>query len=116
MTTDATGFATAQPQGHAPPGADPGAVLADIAGMLRTLLEEYGLDEAEITRETTFHDDLELESIDLVALSGSLREHYGDRVNFAEFVADLELDEIIALTVGQLVDHVVASLRATEVS
>lgn len=104
MTTDATGFATA----------DPGEVLADIAGMLRALLEEYGLDEAEITRETTFHDDLELESIDLVALSGTLREHYGDRVNFAEFVAGLELDEIIALTVGQLTDYVVKSLHATE--
>ncbi|OEV30921.1 acyl carrier protein [Streptomyces nanshensis] len=114
MTTDATGVAPAQPQNGAQAGTDPGAVLADIAGMLRELLEEYGLDEAEIGRETTFHDDLELESIDLVSLSGSLREHYGDRVNFAEFVADLELDEIIALTVGQLVDFVVESLRATE--
>ncbi|MGH3311066.1 MAG: acyl carrier protein [Streptomyces sp.] len=82
--------------------------------MLRALLEDYGLDDAEIGRETTFHDDLELESIDLVALAGSLRERYGDRVNFAAFVADLELDEIIALTVGQLADFVVASLRATE--
>ncbi len=27
---------------------------------------------------TTFHDDLELESIDLVALAGQLREHYGE--------------------------------------
>lgn len=114
MTTDATGFAPAQPHDQAQAGAEPGDVLADIAVMLRELLEEYGFDEAEIGRETTFHDDLELESIDLVTLSGSLREHYGDRVNFAEFVADLELDEIIALTVGQLVDFVVASLRTTE--
>jgi acyl carrier protein len=114
MTTDATGVAPAQPQNGTQAGADAGAVLADITGMLRELLEEYGLDEAEIGRETTFHEDLELESIDLVGLSGSLREHYGDRVNFAEFVADLELDEIIALTVGQLVDFVVESLRATE--
>jgi acyl carrier protein len=108
MTTDATTGAAAQVS------ADPEKVLADIAGMLRETLEEYGLDDAEITRETTFHEDLELESIDLVTLSGSLREHYGTRVNFAEFVADLELDEIIKLTVGQLVDYVVASLHATE--
>lgn len=118
MTSDATGVAPAQPQAGAgaagQPSADADTVLSDIAGMLRRLLEEYGLDEAEITRETTFHEDLELESIDLVALSGTLREHYGDRVNFAEFVADLELDEIIALTVGQLVDFVVESLRSTE--
>lgn len=92
--------------------ARPDAVLADIAGMLRDLLAEYGVDDAEITMDTTFHDDLELESIDLVALAGSLREHYGDRVNFAAFVAELELDEIIGLTIGRLVEHVVASLRA----
>ncbi len=63
---------------------EPGAVLAELGEMLRVLLEEYGLDDAEITMDTTFHDDLELESIDLVALSGPLREHYGDRVNFAD--------------------------------
>lgn len=92
---------------------DEGTVLAALAGMLRELLEEYGLDDAEITMDTTFHDDLELESVDLVALSGHLREHYGDRVNFATFIAERDLDEIIALTVGELVRYIVASLRAT---
>ncbi|MGW4832834.1 acyl carrier protein [Amycolatopsis japonica] len=87
-----------------------GTVLADLTVMLRELLEEYGLDDAEIGRDTKFHDDLELESIDLVTLSGRLRDHYGDKVNFAEFIAERELDQIIALTVGELVDHVVASL------
>jgi acyl carrier protein len=91
---------------------DPAAVLADIAGMLRTVGTDLGLDDVEITRATTFHDDLELESIDLVVLAGALRSHYGERVNFAEFVGALELDEIIALTVGRLVDHVVAALAA----
>ncbi|MER5498107.1 acyl carrier protein [Streptomyces sp. NPDC002561] len=80
--------------------------------MLRDLLAEEGLDDVEIDRGTTFHDDLELESIDLVTLAGSLREHYGEKVNVALFVADLELDEIIALTVGQLVDYVTESLRS----
>ncbi|MFG1647564.1 acyl carrier protein [Amycolatopsis sp. NPDC049252] len=87
------------------------AVLARLSEMLRELLEEYGLDDAEITMATTFHDDLELESVDLVALSGQLREHYGDRVNFATFIAERDLDEIIALTVGELVRYIVASLR-----
>jgi acyl carrier protein len=96
------------------PGAtDEVSVLAQLGEMLRELLEEYGLDDAEITMDTTFHDDLELESVDLVALSGQLREHYGDRVNFATFIAERDLDEIIALTVGELVRYIVASLRAT---
>jgi acyl carrier protein len=87
------------------------SVLADISGMLRVLLDEYGLDDAEITMDTKFHDDLELESIDLVGLSGQLRERYGDRVNFASFIAERNLGEIIALTVGELVEYVVTSLR-----
>jgi acyl carrier protein len=94
-------------------GVDEASVLADISGMLQVLLEEYGLDEAEITLDTKFHDDLELESIDLVALSGQLRETYGDAINFAAFIAERELDQIMALTVGELVAFVVESLQGT---
>lgn len=92
--------------------ADAPAVLAEISGMLRTMLDEYGLDDIEVTMETRFTEDLELESIDLVALAYSLEARYGRQVNFAEFVAGLELDEIIDLTVGQLVEYVVRCLRA----
>jgi acyl carrier protein len=98
----------------APVRADAESVMADLTVMLQALLDEYGLDDVEVTRESTFHGDLELESIDLVGLSGSLQERYGERVNFAMFIADLELSEIIELTVGQLVDYVVASLVATD--
>ncbi|MFJ4784806.1 acyl carrier protein [Streptomyces sp. NPDC088794] len=91
------------------------AVLADITGMLARLLEdEYGLDDVEIGMTTTFNRDLELESIDLVTLAGLLQEKYGRRVNFAEFLADMEFDEIIELTVGRLVEYVVQSLKSAE--
>jgi acyl carrier protein len=86
-------------------------VLADITAMLRKVLSDYGLDDIEITRDSGFHSDLEMESIDLVALAGELEARYGDRVNFAEFVADLELEEIIGLRVGQLADYIVAALQ-----
>jgi len=96
------------------PAADEESVLADISGMLATLLDEYGLDDIEIGMRTTFNRDLELESIDLVTLAGLLEERYGGQVNFAEFLADMEFDEIIELTVGRLVEHVVQSLKAAE--
>jgi acyl carrier protein len=85
-------------------------VLEEIAGMLRAMLDEFGLDDIEITMDTGFHEDLELESVDLVALAGKLEARYGRQVNFAEFIAGLELDEIIDLTVGDLVGYVVRSL------
>jgi acyl carrier protein len=85
-------------------------VLGEIDGMLRGILDEYGLDDADIAMDTKFHDDLELESIDLVTLAGKLEERYGSSVNFAEFIAELELEEIIALTVGKLVEYVATAL------
>ncbi|WP_406211433.1 acyl carrier protein [Kitasatospora sp. NBC_01560] len=78
--------------------------------MLAALLDEYGLDEAEVTMATRFTADLELESIDLVTLAGQLQARWGDRINFAEFVSGMDLDEIIELTVGRLVAYVVERL------
>ncbi|MBD8505119.1 acyl carrier protein [Hoyosella sp. G463] len=96
-----------------------GAVSEDevfdaIVGMLAEMLELFDVDPSDVTRDTEFHDDLEMESIDLVALSGLLRERWGDRVNFAQFIAGMELEQIMHVTVGQLVDFVVESLRSTE--
>ena len=86
----------------------PADVLAVMAGMIAGLLGEYADDGLEITRETTFHDDLELESVDLVTLADLLREHYGPAVNLAEFFADKDLDAVIAMTAGEVVDYVSA--------
>lgn len=93
---------------------DEQAVLADLTELIGIVLADIGALDTEITLATTFRDDLDLESIDLVALGGLLGERYGDRVNFAEFVADLDLERIIALTVGDLVEYVLVSLRAED--
>ncbi|MCW1249513.1 phosphopantetheine-binding protein [Acaricomes phytoseiuli] len=103
---------TAETAPSAPAGsADPEQVLAEISSILSDMVQEYGLDDVEITRETSFQEDLELESIDLVSFGGKLREHYGSRVNFAAFFGSLDLDEIIEMRVGRLVDYVVACLN-----
>jgi acyl carrier protein len=89
-------------------------VLVEISEMLRKILDDYGLDGAEITMATTFHDDLELESIDLVTLAGRIQERYGERVNLAEFLAEKDLDDVIALRIGELVEYVASCIGATD--
>ncbi|MEU9128521.1 phosphopantetheine-binding protein [Kitasatospora sp. NPDC048540] len=86
-------------------------MLAEIAGLLAVVLDEYGLDEGEVTMDARFAEDLGLESIDLVTLAGHLQERWGERINFAEWLAGMELDEIIGLTVGRLVAHVADRLQ-----
>lgn len=95
--------------GHLPV-ADREQILATISRLLVEIIgEEYVLD-LRIGPDTSFNADLELESIEFVALAAKLRESYGDRVDFVAFLADKEVGEIIALTVGDLVRHIAAEL------
>jgi acyl carrier protein len=85
------------------------AVLEDVSGMIKEVIGEDWTADTVITMDTTFTFDLEVESIELVALAEKLQEKYGEEVNFPVWLADKELDEIINLTVGQLVEYITAN-------
>jgi acyl carrier protein len=86
----------------------PERVLADLREILTEVIgDDLLLDD--LGMETSFDDDLQLESIEFVALAEQLLERYGEQVDFVGWLAGMELDEIIALTVGQLVDFVVSA-------
>lgn len=80
--------------------------LALVARLLREVMNEPEGLGPPITRETAFNADLELESIELVALAEKLGEHYGAGIDFVAWLSGKELDEILALTVGDLVAHI----------
>lgn len=86
------------------------SVLAEVSDMIAVVLEDVGGVGSEIGMDTQFLADLDMESIDLVALSVHLQDHYGEQVNFAEFIAGFDVDEIIELSVGHLVAHITRSL------
>jgi len=87
-----------------------GTVLAELTGMLVEVIGEDFLMDVEVSSETTFNEDLALESIEFVALAEKLQERYGEQVDFPAFLAGLDIEEIMALTVGELVTYVTGCL------
>ncbi|MFJ5035668.1 phosphopantetheine-binding protein [Streptomyces sp. NPDC088560] len=87
-------------------------VFADITDMLRSAMGDFD-NELVITPESTFRDDIGMESIDVVALAGRLQAVYGNAVNFALFVAGDEAAIATDLRVGQLVTYIVDSLKTS---
>ncbi|WHT20050.1 acyl carrier protein [Crossiella sp. CA-258035] len=85
-------------------------VLATVTELLVAVIGPEYAQTVEIDMDTSFNHDLELESIEFVALSAKLREHYGGSVNFAAFLADKEVEEAVGLTVGHLVRHIAGCL------
>jgi acyl carrier protein len=81
-------------------------ILETVAGFIREVIGEEWVLEKPITIETAFGSDLELESIEIVALSEKLQERYGEELDLAGWLSAMKFDEIIGLTVGKLVDHI----------
>lgn len=93
------------------PRADEAAVLTELTEALHQVLPEIGFEDTPVTMGTRFVEDLDLESIDLVTLTGELGRRFGDHVDFPAFFASLELPEIIGLTAGQVVRYIAGRLR-----
>jgi acyl carrier protein len=89
-------------------------VLVGISAMLTEILTDLGPYAVEITMDTLFLADLDLESIDMVTLAGMLHARWGERINLAEFIAGKQVPELVSLTVGQLVEHITDHLATPE--
>jgi acyl carrier protein len=86
----------------------PDQVLTLIRERLAEILE---IDEARITRDARFADDLEADSLALIELVESLEQELGERtVGFS--VDDEDLADLA--TVGDAVDYVVARLESAD--
>lgn len=83
-------------------------VLATVARLIVEVVGDEVTLTGPITLATSFNADLELESIEFVALAEKLQEHYGGGVDFVGWLSTKELDQIIALTVGELVEFIVS--------
>jgi len=87
---------------------------AEILKAVEESLVEVAGDEllvaGPITPATSFNADLELESIEFVALAEKLQQRFGGTVDFVGWISKKELDQLIALTVGELVEFI-ASCR-----
>ena len=88
-------------------------ILLKLAAMIREVIAEPWVDDVRITFDTSFSQDLELESIEFVALAERLQSEFGSRVDFTGWLADKELDQIITLRVGEVVDFIVSCLSSS---
>lgn len=67
------------------------------------IVEQLGVDEAEVTRDARFREDLEADSLDLVELIMAFEEEFGGEIS------DEEAQEIA--TVGDAIDYIDQNMK-----
>lgn len=80
--------------------------LSTVAEMIQEVIEDDLELDSPIVPETSFNEDLELESIEFVALAEKLQTRFGEHVDFVGWFSGKPLDEILRLTVGDLVEYI----------
>jgi acyl carrier protein len=86
-------------------------IMSDVAEVLRNFHgREYS---DEIGPETLFFGDLGLASIDAVVLGETLEEHYGRKLPFHLFMADLGRRTVRDIPIGELVAFLHQHLNAS---
>jgi acyl carrier protein len=84
-------------------------IMADLAHILATFGgRDYG---GPITPHTMFSRDLGLASIDAVVLGESIEEHYGRKLSFSQFLAELGRTGARDIEVGALANFLVKHLN-----
>ena len=78
----------------------------DMARALAAATGDESLLSAGLSAATRLEADLCLDSLELAAVGALLRERYGTAVDLTGYVAGLDIDEIIGLTVGEVAGYV----------
>ena len=78
----------------------------DLVEALAAATGDESLLSAGINGATRLEGDLRLDSLELAALDALLRDRYGTAVDLTGYVAGLEIDQIIGLTVADVAAYV----------
>ena len=80
-------------------------IMTDLLGLLGKLAGDWEY-TGEITTETRFFADMGLGSLDIVVLGTAVQEHYGQRLPFVQFFAEVGQRNTPDIPVGEWVDFI----------
>lgn len=83
------------------------SILQQVVAAIREAIAEDWVQDFEIGMDTSFNDDLEIESIEFVAIADLLQKKFGD-LNLIDWLSKRDINELIALTVGDVVTFIEA--------
>ena len=67
--------------------------------------EEF-VEEMDITMESSFTKDLEMDSIEIVSFSEKIKAHFGEQIDFTGWLSNTDLDQLINLNLGTIVNYI----------
>ena len=64
------------------------------------------LEELNVTPDSVFTKDIEMDSIEIVSFAEKVKNKYGDQVDFTGWLSSMSMEELINLSFGQIVNFI----------
>jgi len=89
-------------------------IFNNLDKLIKQVIGEEWSDTIDVNMESIFSKDLEMESIEIVELAEKIKGSYGDRIDFVKWLSSMELDQIINLKVGEVVEYIHSCLSSSQ--
>lgn len=77
-----------------------------LKGFITEVIGEEFAEEMDITPESSFTKDLEMDSIEIVSFSEKIKAHFGDQIDFTGWLSSMDLDELIDLDLSMIINYI----------
>jgi acyl carrier protein len=81
-------------------------LLTLLKGFITEVIGEEFVEEMDITPESSFTKDLEMDSIEIVSFSEKIKAHFGDQIDFTGWLSSMDLDELINLDLSMIINYI----------
>lgn len=82
-------------------------LFEELKGYIADIIGHDIAEELDITRESNFTRDLEMDSIEIVAFAEKVKAKYGESLDFAGWLSVMTLDELIELRLEDIINFIV---------
>ena len=87
------------------------SVRQTVEGTIIDVVGRWYYEECQAGLDSTFAEDIELESMEVMEIAERLIETYDGKVDFITWFSSMDFEELIVLTIGDVVDFIVVSLQ-----
>ena len=77
-----------------------------LKGFITEVIGAEFVEEMDITPESSFTKDLEMDSIEIVSFSEKIKAHFGDQIDFTGWLSSMDLDELINLDLRMIINYI----------
>ena len=81
-------------------------IFETLNQFITEVIGEEFVEEMDITPASSFTKDLEMDSIEIVAFSEKVKNHFGSNIDLTGWLSNMDLDEIIQLKLENIINYI----------